>query len=477
MRRPANSLFATACALILSASVITGQTLNAIDLKNLDRSVSPCQDFYQFANGGWLANNPIPAAFPSWGVDSVLSEQNRDSLREILEAAAKNTSAPKGSSEQKVGDFYAACMAEDKIEAEGLKPLRPELQKIEQMKSASDLQKEIALLHSLGVNALFRVGSTQDAKNSAEVIVELWQGGLGLPEGEYYFKTDDKSRTIRDEYVKHVARMFELAGDSKERAATEAQTVMSFESALAESWMPRVERRDPQKVYNRKTLAQLKGFAPNFDWSKYLRGIGLAQKTDINVGQPVFFERVNRQLKSVPLSDWKTYLRWRLLDNAARSLNQKFVQEDFDFKGRGHDRIAAALEALRRRHGRRDGRGARRSLREEGFPARSQATRARNGPESHRRAQGRHHDLELDERCDAPAGHRQARNFHTQDWLPGQVARLLRARSGARALRDERAEREPLRGPARPAQGGPTRGQDRVGHDAADRQRLLQPGD
>jgi putative endopeptidase len=334
MRQPANPVFASLCALLLSATMIAGQTMHAIEPSNLDRSVSPCQDFYQFATGGWLAKNPIPAAFPTWGVDSVLSEQNRDSLREILEAAAKNTAAPKGSSEQKVGDFYAACMAEEKIEGEGITPLQAELSKIDKIKDKRDLQAEFATLHTAGVNALFQVGSKQDAKNSAEVIVEIWQGGLGLPEGEYYFKADEKSKQIRDEYLKHVARMFELMGDAPSKAQSEAQSVMSLETRLAEAWMPRVERRDPQKVYNRKTLAQLKSFAPNFDWSNYLRQLGLAPKTDINVGQPKFFERVNEQLAAATLADWKTYLRWRLIDNAAPSLSSKFVEEDFNFKGR-----------------------------------------------------------------------------------------------------------------------------------------------
>ncbi|MEA2172656.1 MAG: putative endopeptidase [Blastocatellia bacterium] len=334
MRQPANSVLASLCALLLSATIITGQTLHAIEPQNLDRSVSACQDFYQFATGGWLANNPIPAAYPTWGVDSVLNDQNQDSLREILEAAARNTGAPKGSSEQKVGDFYSACMAEEKVEAEGTKPLGAELSGIEKIKNLRGLQREIAALHGANVNALFLVGSKQDAKNSADVILEVWQGGLGLPEGEYYFKADEKSKGIRDEYLKHVARMFELMGDDAARARSEAQTVMNFETRLAEAWMPRVERRDPQKVYNRKTLAQLKTFAPNFDWSNYLLNLGIAQKTDINVGQPTYFARVNEQLKTASLADWKTYLRWRLIDNAAPSLNAKFVEEDFNFKGR-----------------------------------------------------------------------------------------------------------------------------------------------
>ena len=311
-----------------------GKSVSSFDLANLDKNTQACADFYQYATGGWLARNPIPAAFPTWGVDSVLSEQNRDMLREILEAAAHNTNAAKGSSEQKVGDFYASCMNEEKIEADGITPLAPELARIEKIKDQRGLQEEIAHLHATGVNALFLVGSKQDAKNSAEVIVEIWQGGLGLPEGEYYSKTDDKSKEIREAYVKHVAKMFELLGDDPAKAATESQVIMNFETKLAEAWMPRVERRDPQKVYNRTTLAQLKAVAANFDWAGYLKNMRISQRTDLNIGQPKFVERVNQQLAGIPLAEWKTYLRWRLINSTASSLSKKFVEEDFNFKGR-----------------------------------------------------------------------------------------------------------------------------------------------
>jgi putative endopeptidase len=325
-----------ACMLLLSVATATvfGQSGSSFDLANLDKNTQACTDFYQYAAGGWLARNPIPAAFPTWGVDSVLSEQNRDMLREILEAAAKNTRAAKGSSEQKVGDFYASCMNEDKIEADGISPLAPELARINKIKDQRSLENELAHLHANGINALFLVGSTQDAKNSAEVIAEIWQGGLGLPEGEYYFKTDDKSKEIREAYVKHVAKMFALMGDDEAKAASESQSVMNFETKLAEAWMPRVDRRDPQKVYNRRTMAQLKTVAPNFDWSGYFKDVGISQRTDVNLGQPKFVERANQQLTGIPLADWKTYLRWRLVNGTAPTLSKKFVEEDFDFKDR-----------------------------------------------------------------------------------------------------------------------------------------------
>ena len=329
MHRHTRSLFASLCTFFLCASLAAGQ--GAINLAAIDKSANPCQDFYQYAVGGWLAANPIPGAFSSWGVDSVLGEKNRDVLHEILEAAAKNTKAARGSSEQKVGDYYASCMAEDKIEAAGLKPLAPEFARIEKLKDARSLPALLAHLHDVDVNALFASDSKQDAKNSAEVIFEVWQGGLGLPEGEYYTKDDEEKKHIREEYLKHVARMFELMGETKAQAAASAQTVFNFERRLAESWMPRVERRNPDNVYNRKTPAALQAFTPNFNWSTYLKEIGLPRTTDINVGQPKFFRRADELLASAPLADWKTYLRWRVVDDFASALPRAFVEEDFNF--------------------------------------------------------------------------------------------------------------------------------------------------
>jgi putative endopeptidase len=326
-----------AVALCLSvAALISARRApdKGFDLSNLDTTCQPCQDFYQYANGGWLAKNPIPGAYPAWGVANVLSEQNRSRVHEILEESAKNASAVKGSSEQKVGDYYASCMDEAKVNAAGIKPLEPELARISQVKDQRGLQDEIAHLQTYGVDVLFSSGSTQDAKNSAEVIVGIQQGGLGLPDRDYYLKDDEKSKTLRIQYVKHVAKMFELLGDDAARAAAEAQTVMGIETKLAGASMTLVDQRDPNKIFNRKTLAQLKTLAPNFAWPDYFRKIGDTQQTDVIVAQPDYFKAMDQQLTAVAIPDWQTYMRWQLVHWAAPSLATQFVDENFNFYGR-----------------------------------------------------------------------------------------------------------------------------------------------
>ena len=334
MNNSRKSLVTILLLVALGVATVLGQTGHGFDQANMDKKAAACTDFYQYANGGWLAANPIPAAYSSWGVANLLDERNKDVLHEILEAAAKNTNAPKGSSEQKVGDYYATCMDESKIEADGLKPLDQELAQIKGIDNQEKLQTEIAHLHSMGINALFASDSTQDFKNSAEVTFEVFQGGLGLPDRDYYTKTDDKSKTIRDEYVKHVAKMFELLGDDADKAASEAKTVMDLETKLAQASLTRVELRDPERVYHRKTMAEMKEVAPTFDWANYMQLLGVTQKTDVNVATPEFFKTMNDQLSSLPMNDWQTYLRWHLINANAAALSSKFVDEDFNFKGK-----------------------------------------------------------------------------------------------------------------------------------------------
>ena len=324
------------CVLLLAVSVATllGQSSHKLDPATFDKNTPACTDFYQYVNGGWLVANPIPPAFPSWSLGNILNERNRDVLRDILEAAAKSTSTTKGSNEQKAGDYYASCMDEAKIEADGLKPLAAEIERIAMIKDQKTLQEEIARLHFIGINAAFVDGSNQDFKNSAEVTAGVFQGGLGLPERDYYTKTDDKSKTIRDQYLKPVAKIFELMSDDPGQAASEAQSILALETKLVEASMTRVELRDPQKLYHRMTMAQLHDLAPNFDWLSFFKGIGLTQRTDVNVGTPDFFKTLDQQLSSVSVADWQTYLRRHLINNTAASLSSSFVDEDFNFNRR-----------------------------------------------------------------------------------------------------------------------------------------------
>lgn len=327
------AVFSLALSLAVATAAGPGSE-HGFDFSNLDRSCKPCEDFNQFANGGWMKNNPIPAAYPSWGSFNILAEKNRDVLHEILEETAKNTGAAPGSNEQKVGDFYASCMDTGKIEAAGIQALALELDRIAQIADQRSLQAEIVRLQGSGIRAPFLVDSTQDFKNSTQVIGEIDQRGLGMPDRDYYTKDDAKSKQIREEYVKHVAKMFELMGDDAATAATESKTVMAIETKLAAASMTRVERRDPEAVYHRMSLAQLKTLAPNFGWQDYFEAAGLAGKGDINVATPDFFKELDQQLTAVPLADWKTYLRWHLVNTAAPSLSSKFVDEDFNFNGR-----------------------------------------------------------------------------------------------------------------------------------------------
>ncbi len=318
--------------LLATFSISTIAQSAHFDTAGMDTKTQACADFYQYANGGWLAANPIPAAYSAWGVANILNEKTRDTLHEILEAAAKNTAAKKGSNEQKVGDYYASCMDEAKIEAEGLKPIQAELDLINKISDQKSLQTAIAHMHSYGYNVLFGSGSNRDFKNASETIIGISQGGLGLPTRDYYFKDDARSKTIRDEYVKHVAKMFELMGDDAAKAAAEAQAVMTLETKLAQGSKAPVELRDPEKLYHRMAMTAVKDVAPGFDWVAYFQTVGNS-KADVNVSTPDFFKVMNTELTATSIADWQTYLRWNLINRAASGLSAKFVDEDFHFKG------------------------------------------------------------------------------------------------------------------------------------------------
>ena len=303
------------------------------DTANLDKTCKPCDDFYQFAMGGWMKSNPIPPEYSSWGTFTQLADKNQQNLRQILDDAV-NARAAAGSNEHKIGDFYASCMDTTAIDAAGTKPLEPELARIAEIKSVADLLAEAERLQSRGVGALFRFGSNQDAKDSTRVIGGAFQGGLGLPEREYYLKEDDKSKQLREAYTKHVAKMFELLGDPADKSAAEAATILKIETALATASMKNTDLRDPDKTYHKMTLADLKTLTPSFSWEAYFKAAEHPELKEINVGQPDFFKALDAQLTATPIDDWKTYLRWHLVNTAAPGLSEKFVAEDFDFRGK-----------------------------------------------------------------------------------------------------------------------------------------------
>jgi putative endopeptidase len=316
----------------------SGSEDHGVQLSSIDKTCKPCQDFYHFANGEWLKNNPIPAAYPSWNSFSSLQERNQTHLKEILEKAEASSAAP-GSNEQKIGDFYSSCMNEPQINADGVKPLAPEVQKIEAVDGIPALENEIAHLQSIGVNALFRFRSTQDAKDSTQVIGGADQGGLGMPDRDYYLETgkkevDEKNAKIRAQYVDHVSKMFQLLGDDDAKASSETQVVMDIETKLARASLTRVERRDPEKLYHKMDRSELKTLTPDFSWDGFFQDIGYPNIDTVDVAVPKFFQEMNDDLKSIPLSSWKTYLRWHLVDAYAAELSQPFVDEDFNFRGR-----------------------------------------------------------------------------------------------------------------------------------------------
>jgi putative endopeptidase len=325
---------AALAACVLGLAVLAQSGGHGFDTSRMDTTVAACNDFYQFANGNWLKATQIPAAFPSWGSFNVLNENNRNTLHEILEEAAKNATAKAGSVEQKIGDFYATCMDEQKREAEGAKPLAPYLARIDKVRDAKGVESEVAYLHKEGIPVLFGFGSGPDFKNSSMNIGNAGQGGLSLPSRDYYTDTDDKSKQLRDAFVHHVSAMFQLLGDAPAQADREAQTVLAVETRLAENSRRPAELRDVEKQYHVMSVADLDKLTPHFSWEDYFAGLGLPKTLQINMQHPEFFQAVDKMLTEVPVADWKTYMRWQLLNAAADALSSKFETENFNFYGK-----------------------------------------------------------------------------------------------------------------------------------------------
>ena len=301
----------------------------SLDISAMDKSVDPCVDFYHYSCGGWVQKNPIPPDQTSWSVYGKLYVDNLTYLRGILEEAA--AAKDRDPVTQKIGDYYASCMNETLVEKLGTKPMQPDLAAVEDVESVNDLASVIARFQLKGIGVPFDFGPKQDPDDSDKMIVGVEQGGLGLPDRDYYVKDDAKAKETRERYVQHVQKMFELLGDSPDVAKKNAAVVMRMETSLARASLTRVERRDPYKEKHKMTVPDLYKIAPDFNWKQFFSDAGVPKFEILNVSWPDFFKDVNAQLKSASLADWKTYLRWHLAHSRAPYLSSAFVNENFDF--------------------------------------------------------------------------------------------------------------------------------------------------
>jgi len=339
----------------LTALALRGQSANpdtpftalpyspSLDLSSMDRAVDPCADFYRYACGSWIKNNPIPPDQARWNVYSKLANENQRFLWGILEQAAKPAST-RSAIETQIGDYFSACMDEGSREKAGAAPLHADLDKIAALKSLSEVASFLAQAHltTAGSQMLFGFGSNQDYADSSRVIAFVTAGGLGLPDRDYYVKTDAKSQEIRERYVDHVQKMLELAGEPAPQAKTDAQTVMSIETALAKASLTRVDQRDPHKLFHPFTLAKLQALTPSFPWKTYFAAIQMSRVPRLNVTEPAFFTELQAQFKTRSLDGWKAYLRWHLTHAQAPLLSSAFVTANFDF----YNRYLRGVEAM-----------------------------------------------------------------------------------------------------------------------------------
>jgi putative endopeptidase len=297
---------------------------------NMDTTVSPGEDFFQYANGGWINKNPIPAEQSSWGIGNLVIEENLKRLREISEKAASSNAA-KGSPEQKIGDFWTMAMDSAKIEADGVKPLQPWLDKVNTISDVKSLVATVAELKKIGSSTLFSDFVTQDDKNSDVMSYKLWQGGLGLPEREYYFKNDSATTNIRNKYVEYITNILTMSGEDATAAASAAKNILALETKLAKASRKLEDLRDPYTNYNKMAITDLGKMNAEVDWSNYLGLSGVKSIDSVIVGQPEFFKELDNVLKTVPISDWKSYVRFNLITDLSAALPDKFGIAAFDF--------------------------------------------------------------------------------------------------------------------------------------------------
>ncbi len=307
---------------------------HGIDLSNMDTSVSPADDFFKYVNGKWLENTKIPDDQGSWGSFNELRENNNKIVLEVLKAAASNNQYTANTDQRKAANFYAVGMDSLLAEEVGIKPLQPHFDKIDAISNAKDLQKYLAYDGRTGGGAFYSFQIFADLKNSSMMTTYLGSGGLGLPDRDYYTKTDEKSKDIRAKYLKHVAKMMGYIGVSADEAAAQAQHIMTIETALAEASLTNVERRNIPALYNKMSLAEVSKITPSVNWKEYLTDLGVNNIDTLIVTEPKFMKAFEKIVKTVPVAQWKEYLRWRVIDGAANFLNHEIVQTNFDFYGK-----------------------------------------------------------------------------------------------------------------------------------------------
>ncbi|HET7292706.1 MAG TPA: M13 family metallopeptidase, partial [Vicinamibacteria bacterium] len=330
MRRLETALFLGG-ALLAGSAHAAEPAKGGFSLSSLDATANPCEDFFQYACGGWIQANPIPADEPRWGTFNALADRNRETLKAILEEAAG--SASPSPNQRLIGDFYGACMDEPALEKKGATPLRAELDRVAAIEDKAALPALVAHLHTIGVPAFFGFGSEQDFKDATRVLAIVGQGGMGLPDRDYYFRDDAKSRETRDKYLAHVARMFVLLGEGEAGAKASAAAVMEIETALAKGALDAVGRRDPQKIYHLLKAEEWAALSPAFDTRRYVAELSAPSVAELNVSEPEFAKAVSGVIASSDLAKLKAYLRWRLAHSAAPFLAPAFVSENFAFYG------------------------------------------------------------------------------------------------------------------------------------------------
>jgi putative endopeptidase len=323
-------------SLFLLSPFLFSQTspLHGIDVTDLDRKVDPCNDFYEFANGSWRANHPIPPTMVRWSRRWESGETTKGKLKEVLEAVQLGKNASKGSTEQIIGDYYGACMDETRVNARGIEPLKKRFAQIDAVKDSAGLQPVLSDLHDVLITVPFNLFASTDPHKPTWVLADLGASGYALPDRDYYLKPDARFKEAREKYVAHIARMFTLIGWDEKSSAAGAQTVMKMETGFAEASLDKVALRDPSTTDHNTTFAQLQALTPHFDWSDYFKHKQLAQDVDMNVDQPRYMQEFERQLQQTSLADWKVYLKWQALNSIAEALTAPVVEEDYAFFGK-----------------------------------------------------------------------------------------------------------------------------------------------